>query len=150
MILQMFIFVSWFINDTLIKYRQHLYNMHLFLARECTQLRVSRIWQEVVQWLRLALSKGPNWVGVFSPPSPEDGKRSSFRNVVVFWNIGWRKKSRKILWILYNCPDGMNSWCTKQSMSKNAMSRGILGTFWLPLVLLLLVKYCNVLKRNIP
>jgi hypothetical protein len=36
----------------------------------------------VVQWLRLALSKGPNWVGVFFPPSPEDEKRSSFRNVV--------------------------------------------------------------------
>jgi hypothetical protein len=36
------------------------------------------------QWLRLALSKGPNWVSVFSPPSPEDGNRSSFRNVVFF------------------------------------------------------------------
>jgi hypothetical protein len=36
----------------------------------------------VVQWLRLTLSKGPNWVGVFSPPSPEDGNGCSFRNVV--------------------------------------------------------------------
>jgi hypothetical protein len=36
---------------------------------------------KLVQWLRLALSTGPNWVGVFSPPSPEDGNRSSFRNV---------------------------------------------------------------------
>jgi hypothetical protein len=36
---------------------------------------------ERVQWLILALSKGPNWVGVF-PPLPEDGNRSSFRNVV--------------------------------------------------------------------
>jgi hypothetical protein len=40
---------------------------------------------KVVQWLRLALSKGPNW--------PEDGKRSSFRNVVFFnfleyWTMG--------------------------------------------------------------
>jgi hypothetical protein len=36
-----------------------------------------------VQWLRLALSKGPNWVGVFFPPLlPEDGNRPSFRNVV--------------------------------------------------------------------
>jgi hypothetical protein len=35
----------------------------------------------IVQWLMLALSKRPNWVGVF-PPSPEDGNRSSFRNVV--------------------------------------------------------------------
>jgi hypothetical protein len=32
-------------------------------------------------WFRLTLSKGPNWVGVFSP-SPEDGNRCSFRNVV--------------------------------------------------------------------
>jgi hypothetical protein len=31
--------------------------------------------------LSLALSKGPNRVGVF-PPSPENGSRSSFRNVV--------------------------------------------------------------------
>jgi hypothetical protein len=29
----------------------------------------------------LALSKGPNWVGVFSP-SPENGNRANFRNVV--------------------------------------------------------------------
>jgi hypothetical protein len=34
---------------------------------------------EEVQWLRLALSKGPNRVGV-SFPSPEDGNRSRFRN----------------------------------------------------------------------
>jgi hypothetical protein len=34
-----------------------------------------------VQWFRLALSKGPNRVGV-SLPSPEDGNRSSLRNVV--------------------------------------------------------------------
>jgi hypothetical protein len=32
--------------------------------------------------LRLALSKGLNWVGVFSSLSSEDGNRSSFRNVV--------------------------------------------------------------------
>jgi hypothetical protein len=35
----------------------------------------------LTQWLRLALSKGPNRVGVF-PPSPEDGNRSSLLNVV--------------------------------------------------------------------
>jgi hypothetical protein len=33
------------------------------------------------QWLWLDLSKGPNRVGV-SLPSPEDGNRSSFWNVV--------------------------------------------------------------------
>jgi hypothetical protein len=35
----------------------------------------------LVQGLRLALSKGPNRVGV-SLPSLEDGNRSGFRNVV--------------------------------------------------------------------
>jgi hypothetical protein len=34
------------------------------------------------QWLRLALSKGPNLVGVFTTAFIEDGNRSSFRNVV--------------------------------------------------------------------
>jgi hypothetical protein len=33
-----------------------------------------------LQLLKLALSKGPNGAGVFSP-SPEDGNRFSFRNV---------------------------------------------------------------------
>jgi hypothetical protein len=52
---------------------------------------------EVVQWLRLALSKGPNWVGVFSTLSPEDGNRSSFRNVVFssLWNTGRWKSPKK-------------------------------------------------------
>jgi hypothetical protein len=36
---------------------------------------------ELIQWLRLGLSKGLNWVGVFSPTSLEDGDRS-FRNVM--------------------------------------------------------------------
>jgi hypothetical protein len=36
----------------------------------------------VVQWLRLALSKGPNRADVSPSPSSEDGNRSSFRNVV--------------------------------------------------------------------
>jgi hypothetical protein len=39
--------------------------------------------RELVQWLRSALSKGPNRVGV-SHPSPEGENRSSFRNVVFF------------------------------------------------------------------
>jgi hypothetical protein len=34
--------------------------------------------------LRLALSEGPKWVGVFPPTTPEDRNRSSFRNVVFF------------------------------------------------------------------
>jgi hypothetical protein len=35
------------------------------------------------QWLRLALTKGRNRIGV-SLPLPEDGNRSSFRNVVFY------------------------------------------------------------------
>jgi hypothetical protein len=34
--------------------------------------------------VRLALSKGPDRVGAPLPPTPEDGNRSSFRNVVSF------------------------------------------------------------------
>jgi hypothetical protein len=42
----------------------------------------------VVQWLRLALPKGPNWVGVFSPLHlrPEDRNRSSFQNVMFLFS----------------------------------------------------------------
>jgi hypothetical protein len=36
--------------------------------------------KDLVQWLKLALSKGPNRVGVFLP-TPEDGNRSTLRNV---------------------------------------------------------------------
>jgi hypothetical protein len=43
----------------------------------------------VVQWLRLALSSGPTCVGVF-PPTPEDGKKSSFRNVVFLEFLEYR------------------------------------------------------------
>jgi hypothetical protein len=39
--------------------------------------------KDQVQLLSLALSKGPNRVGAFLP-SPEDGDRSSFGNVVFF------------------------------------------------------------------
>jgi hypothetical protein len=50
----------------------------------------------VVQWLRLALSKGPNRVGV-SPPPSEDGNKSSFRNIVFSSYLEFRamNKSRK-------------------------------------------------------
>jgi hypothetical protein len=35
----------------------------------------------VLQWLKLAPSKGPNSVGA-SLPSPEDGNRFSFQNII--------------------------------------------------------------------
>jgi hypothetical protein len=43
-------------------------------------LLVTSSWNILRNWLRLALSKGPNWVGVF-PPTPVDGNRCSFRKV---------------------------------------------------------------------
>jgi hypothetical protein len=60
----------------------------------------------VLQWLRLALSKGPNWVGVFSPLSPKDGNRSSFRNVVFSSLLNTRRwkspKSSVILCVIHH------------------------------------------------
>jgi hypothetical protein len=58
----------------------------------------------LIQWLRLALSEGPNRVGV-SFPSPEERNRFSFGNVSSsIWNSGRRAKSRNpvILRILLN------------------------------------------------
>jgi predicted RNA-binding Zn-ribbon protein involved in translation (DUF1610 family) len=51
--------------------------------------------------LRLALSKGPNWVGVSSPTFTWGRKQIQFPKRRVFWNTGRWKKSRKNLWILY-------------------------------------------------
>jgi hypothetical protein len=51
-------------------------------------------------WLRLALSKGPNWVGVFSPTFIWGRKQIQFPKRV-FLNTGRWEKFRKILWILY-------------------------------------------------
>jgi hypothetical protein len=58
--------------------------------------------RELIQWLRLALSKGPNWVGVFSPTFTWGRKHIQFPKRRVFWNTRQWKKSRNILWILYN------------------------------------------------
>jgi hypothetical protein len=45
-----------------------------------------------VQWLRLALSKGPNWLGVLSPPPTrlQDVNRSSFQNIVFSSSLEYR------------------------------------------------------------
>jgi hypothetical protein len=43
--------------------------------------------------MRVAISKGPNRVGV-SLPSPEDGNRSSFRNVVFSSYLEFRTMSK--------------------------------------------------------
>jgi hypothetical protein len=68
-----------------------------------------------VQWLRLVLYKGPNWVGVFCH-SPEDGNRSSFRNVVfsIFYNTGRWKKSKNPV-ILYENRCSGHSVCNTDS-----------------------------------
>jgi hypothetical protein len=55
------------------------------------------------EWLRLALSKGPNWVGLFSPTFTWGRKHIQFPKRRVFWNTGLWKNARKILWILYMC-----------------------------------------------
>jgi hypothetical protein len=50
-----------------------------------------------------SLSKGPNWVRRL-PPKPEDGNKSSFRNVVfsVPYNTGqWRKSKNPVILILF-------------------------------------------------
>jgi hypothetical protein len=62
------------------------------------------------QWLRLALSKGPNRVGVF-PPSPEGRNRSSFQNVVFqFFNPRRWTQSRTpvTLTLHFVCRGGTN------------------------------------------
>jgi hypothetical protein len=51
------------------------------------------------QWLRLALSKGPNRASVSFPPS-EDGNRSNFRKVVfaIMYNSGrWTKSINPVI-----------------------------------------------------
>jgi hypothetical protein len=62
------------------KKRMEFFFLLALIGLRCLYSLVFLTW--VVQWLRLALSKGPNRVGV--SPSPEDGNRSSFRNVVFF------------------------------------------------------------------
>jgi hypothetical protein len=61
-----------------------MYQLHKYAKVYIISYKLHRLLVNVgntVQWLRLALSKGPNWVGVFRP-KPEDGNRSGFRNVV--------------------------------------------------------------------
>jgi hypothetical protein len=48
---------------------------------------------------------------------PEDGNRSSFRNVAFFFNTGRWKKSRKILLILYNIHHRQNPFKTYRNVS---------------------------------
>jgi hypothetical protein len=57
---------------------QHFENWVCF----CLQVRGGKHLLCWVKWLKLALSSGPKRVGVFLS-SPEDGNRSSFRNVVL-------------------------------------------------------------------
>jgi hypothetical protein len=69
------------------------------------------------QWLRLALSKGPNWVGVVSPTFTRARKQIQFPKRRVFWNTGRWKKSRKIMWILYNIHHRQNPFKPIHSVS---------------------------------
>jgi hypothetical protein len=47
------------------------------------------------EWLRLTLSKGPNWVGVFSPTFTWGRKQIKFPKRRVFWSTGRWKMSKK-------------------------------------------------------
>jgi hypothetical protein len=74
----------------------------------CSLERASNDW---VQWLRLALSKEPNRVGV-SLPSPEEGNRSSSRNVVFpsTYDFGRWEKSRNP--VILSILDIIVKWCS--------------------------------------
>jgi hypothetical protein len=66
----------------------------------------------MVQWLGLALSKRPNRVGV-SLPSPEDGNRSSFRNIFLyleFWTMDKVQKPSSEPFRFYDC------WCPLETV----------------------------------
>jgi hypothetical protein len=52
---------------------------------------VSVIGDSITQWVRPSLSNEPNWVGLSCPNPPEDGDRSSLRNVVVFCLLHTRR-----------------------------------------------------------
>jgi hypothetical protein len=88
--------------------QQTQYNVDLKgFWRWCMLYRIHRIFLDffhrpVFHWLRLALSKGPNWVGVSSPTFIWGRKQIQFPKCRVFWITGRWKKSRKILWILYS------------------------------------------------
>jgi hypothetical protein len=75
----------------------------------CPLRRISQP-QSLDLWLRLALSKGPNRVGV--PPfplfSPEEGSRTSFRNVVILIAVilfvgRWKKSKNPLLHNIVHC-----------------------------------------------
>jgi hypothetical protein len=73
-------------------------------------------------WLRLALSKAPNRVG-FSLLTPEDGNRSSFRNVVfsIIYNPRrWTKPRSPVILNALTCVCGdrweLSWWIRKQAV----------------------------------
>jgi hypothetical protein len=72
----------------------------------------------LLHWLRLALSKGPNWVGVFSPTFIWGRKQIEFPKRRVFWNTGRWKKSRKILWVLYNIHHRQNPFKSTKLLTR--------------------------------
>jgi hypothetical protein len=75
---------------------------YLITGLECLNSCVNLT--EVVQWLRLALSKGPNWVGVFSPPFSWGWKQFQFPKHRVFYFLEYwtmeksKKSSNLVVW----------------------------------------------------
>jgi hypothetical protein len=53
---------------------------------------------DALQTLRLGLSKGPHRVGILVP-SPEDGNRSTFRNVLsfIYYSVRWKKSRNPVI-----------------------------------------------------
>jgi hypothetical protein len=83
----------------------------------------------IVRWLRLALSKGPNWVGVFSPTFTWGLKQIQFPKRV-FWNTRRWKESRKIMWILYNIHHRQNPFKSISVVRSKISIRGQIGKWF--------------------
>jgi hypothetical protein len=71
---------------SLFKGMQHFWKLDLFLCSSEERVRPTLLVQldRANISLRLALSNGPNSVGVHQPPSPEGGNSFNFQNSVFF------------------------------------------------------------------
>jgi hypothetical protein len=68
-------------------------------------------WEPVIRWLRLALSKGPNRVGV--PPLTEDGNRSSF------WNLMFPSFKNTRRWTRSKTPSNSEQWKSNDKITSH-------------------------------
>jgi hypothetical protein len=100
------------------KYKTQLFrNWFCFRLQVRRRAQQSRLSKSVGDWFRLALSKGPNRVGV-SLSSPEDGNKISFRNIVIYISLNsvWWTKSRNPVILTITFPiqqDNMDFPCLR-------------------------------------